>query len=107
MGFVFVNMRVSKGFVHVQFNLQTVKTRMIDCAPFGPRPDQFLSAALNNTNLKCKPPQKKVLGEWTFDFSEELSSANWNKILPVIIANLHRLQDSGCIRYAEWTPPIK
>tara|TARA_B110001450_G_C17643664_1_gene490272 strand:+ start:658 stop:888 length:231 start_codon:yes stop_codon:yes gene_type:complete len=76
---------------------------MIDCEPFGPRPDQYLPNALEYTGLKCKPAVRKLFGEWTFD----VNAATLNELLPVLIANLTRSHNEGAIRYAEWTPHIK
>ena len=51
----------------------------------------FFSAALAHTGLKCKPPLRTTFGEWTFDFSEDVTSKEWDALLPVMISNLYRL----------------
>jgi hypothetical protein len=102
-----VEMRIAHHRVHVRLALHAVKRLTLDCKPFGPRPDTFLPAALARTGLECKAPRRTVFGEWTFDFSEDVSSKEWNALLPAMIANLHLLHDHGSIRYAEWTPPIR
>lgn len=106
MGIVQVKLRVAGNGVYLQLMLHSTKTLVIDCEPFGPRPDEFLSAALERTSLICKPPQSTLFGAWTFDFSEDVNSTQWNNMLPDIIANLHDLHNSGAIRYAAWTPHI-
>ena len=101
------DMRVVEGCVRLHLKPHTTKKLVIDCKPFGPRPCDFLAHALHGTGLTCKPPETRVFGEWTFDFSEDATSEYWNKMLPVMMANLSYLYESGSIRYAEWTPSIQ
>ena len=91
----------------MQLTPRSTKEIMIDCAPFGPRPDQYLPAALEYTGLKCKEAVRTSFGEWTFDYSDDVNASTWNDLLPVLVANLTRLHDAGAIRYAEWTPKFK
>ena len=107
MVFVHVKMQTDNGTVRLQLKLYTPKKIMIDCEPFGPRPDTFLPAAIEYTKLKCKAPTNTLFGEWTFDYTEDVTSKEWNSLLPILKTNLERLYDSGSIRFAEWTPHIK
>ena len=106
MGIVEAEMRVEGSYVNLDLNLRLVKKFiMIDCDQESS--DQCLANVLGGTPLKCKPPQNVSNCEFTFDFSNDVSSPQWNNILPIIVKNLHNLQDSGSVRYAEWTPRIK
>ena len=98
------NVHVTDGCVCLQLGLNSVKRLMIDCEQ---TPDNVLRSAIDYTKLKCKAPQSNSFDEWIFDYSEDVSSDEWNKILPVLVVNLHRLHDLGQIRYAEWTPRIR
>ena len=107
MTLVRTNIRVVGRSVHLRFYMHSMKRLMIECSPFQTSTEHFLAEALDHTGLRCKPPQSIAYCEWIFDFSEDVTSTSWNKLLPVLVANLTRLQDSGTIRYAEWTPRIR
>lgn len=103
---ILATVRATADRVQLQLELRSAKILMLQCDTFVTNYEELLSASLEDTGFKCRVPVHTTRGEWTFDFSD-VASNKWNNMLPLLRANLRRLQDAGRIEYAEWTPRIK
>lgn len=71
----------------------------IDCPPFTPRPDVYMSHICEHI-LHCEMPKPKnpFFGNWTFELDREYKKGEKDKIREYLTECYNR----GQIRYAEW-----
>ena len=71
----------------------------LDCSPFcGERQDELLRAVLDGTGIAPRDASTKVLGCWTFDFSD-VDARVWEAQLDAVRRRVVALFAAGRIRY--------
>lgn len=74
----------------------------LDCAPFQPRPDVYMTQVIRDTGLPTRDPCATRFGRWTWDYSD-FPPDQWTQALPTIKERITGLYDQQCIRYGAWS----
>ena len=77
------------------------QTIELDCAIGTPRPGDLIAGVIKGTGLPKREPVLKLLGEWTWDYSD-IAEKKWKKISPTLGVRITSLYRSGVIRYGGW-----
>jgi putative aminopeptidase FrvX len=75
----------------------------LDCAPMTPRPSQYFSASIKDTELKreCFVCTGRAFGMWTFSIKNEFAQL-FRVSKPQLKKNIEELYNAGKIRYGSW-----
>ena len=79
----------------------SVQTIELDCAPFTPRPDTYITGVIKDTQLPKREPLSKFFGNWVWDYSD-VPSNKWEEVKPILEERITRLYYRGVIRYGSW-----
>lgn len=78
------------------------KTIELDCPPGNPRPGDLIAGVIEDTGLQEKDPRSKFYGNWTWDYTDDVTDYKWKKIAPILEERITILYNKGLIRYGSW-----
>jgi len=75
----------------------------IDCAPMGPRPDQYIGGVLKGTGLKVEDFEitNKFFGNWEWTLTAK-KEKEFKAAKPTLKQRITKLYNDGKIRYGSW-----
>lgn len=82
--------------------VEEVLTKIIEigCPPGTPRPDVYLERALEGTGIVPINTLSRLFGDWTWDYTNEITDEVWVKHRETIYDRLVSYYNEGRIRYA-------
>lgn len=77
------------------------QTIELDCAPFTPRPGDYIDDVIADTGLPKREPVAKLFGNWTWDYTD-IDPDVWARLRPLLKERITALYNAGRIRYGSW-----